>query len=43
MSDKSIKRILASVICIGLTFAGFHYDSGWAFCGAVIAFMEALD
>lgn len=43
MSDKSIKRILASVICIVLTFAGFHYDSGWAFLGAVVSFFEALD
>jgi hypothetical protein len=43
MSDKSIKRILAGFICIGLTFTGFHYDSGWAFFGAVVAFFETFD
>lgn len=42
MSDESIKRVLATIICIGLTFAGFHYDSGWAFLGAVLAFLTVL-
>lgn len=43
MSDKNTTRVICGAMCIALTLIGFHYDSGWAFIGAVIAFCGVMD
>lgn len=36
-------KVALVILCLGLTVAGFEYDSGWAFVGAVISFLSAVD
>ena len=42
MKEKNV-NITARIICVGLAYLGFEYDSGWAFAGSVIAFFNVLD
>lgn len=43
MSDENTNRVVCWTGCIALTLIGFEYQNGWAFVGAVISFMEAMD
>lgn len=43
MSDENTNKMICWVGCIALTLIGFEYHSGWAFVGAVVAFMGAID
>ncbi len=36
-------RIALVLMCVGLAYLGFEYDSGWAFFGSFVAFIGAVD
>lgn len=41
MNEKG--KIAAGIVCLGLAYMGFEYESGWAFLGSVLAFLSAID
>lgn len=42
MKEKNA-NIAAGIVCLGLAYMGFEYESGWAFLGSVLAFLSAID
>lgn len=39
-NSKAASKIACAIVCVGLAYLGFEYDSGWAFAGAVLAFLS---
>ena len=39
----TMDKIALVVLCVGLTYLGFEYDSFWAFAGAFVTFMTKID
>ncbi len=38
-----MNNLAKAIVCLGLTYFGFEYDSGFAFCGAIIALMPMTE
>ena len=36
-------KIALTLLCVGLAYLGFEYDSFWAFAGAFVTFMTIID